>query len=780
MTIKTSLLLLLTVILPLSAKTQLATEFWFVAPELTSSHGDSPVFFRFASMDEPTTVTISQPANPGFPTQIFNLAANTSQSLNLAAWLNIVENQPSNSILNRGFKITATSPISAYYESNPTCSCNPDIMSLKGSNALGTSFVVAGQTFYDNDPNYNPRADAKFDIVATENNTTVTIIPSNNLFGRNAGVPFTIVLNAGQTWSGVAISQFGPNKVVGTIITSDKPISVTYTDDSVAFNECRDVVSDQLIPTNVIGTEYIAVRGFLLNLDRVFVTAANANTEVFINGSATPAVTLALGQTYMIELNEESIYINTSQPAYVFHVTGFGCEVGGAILPPIVCTGSFEVPFIRSTDELFAVIIVVPNGAEDAFMLDGQSGTIASSLFNPVPGTNGDWLYARIDLTSAIQVNQGARVQNTKDRFHLAIINGGANTGCRYGFFSDFSSLGYQVAASGEIICEGGNLVLTSNPIPGATYDWTGPNGFSAQGVEISIDNVGFDDAGWYFVSGNEPSACQLLADSVFITVTEIPEIAATYDPLCDDKSISIEINVEWFADTQNTVQVDFGDGQNSLFSGTSINHTYDNAGQYSVTINAVSTSGCIGTIDLPIQVNNIPQVNLAYQSFCTNTVDFNYNVVPNQNNPGLLSHFWLIEADTIFLDAPSVVITGGAGVYDANFGLITDNGCIYNYSFSFVVDGALDITDFYLPNVITANEDGVNDEFLVDTDFDACVEYTIDFINRWGNVVFTMTSNADPFRGLDQNDKTLPVGVYFYKLSSELIQLHGYVHVIR
>ncbi|MFM7724256.1 MAG: gliding motility-associated C-terminal domain-containing protein, partial [Bacteroidota bacterium] len=55
---------------------QLDTLFWFVAPEVAQSHGDRPIVFRFASLATPATITISQPANPGFPVQTINLGPN--------------------------------------------------------------------------------------------------------------------------------------------------------------------------------------------------------------------------------------------------------------------------------------------------------------------------------------------------------------------------------------------------------------------------------------------------------------------------------------------------------------------------------------------------------------------------------------------------------------------------------------------------------------------------------------------------------------------------------
>jgi hypothetical protein len=772
-------ILILFVLLPLKASAQLDTLFWFVAPELTSGHGDNPVVFRFATMDEPATISITQPANPAFPEQILNLATSTSQTLNLAPWFAMVENFPANTVLNRGFKITSTSSITAYYESNPTCACNPDIMALKGKNALGTNFIVGGQTFYNNG-NYNPPANGKFDIVATEDNTTITIIPSNNISDHLAGVPFSIVLNAGQTWSGVAVSLLGNMKVVGTIISADKPIALTYTDDSLVFGGCLDVLSDQLIPTSIIGSEYIAVRGFLQGQDRVFVTAASPNTQVFTNGNPVPVATLQVGQTHMIDLISQSVYITTSEPAYVFHVTGFGCEVGGAILPPIVCTGSNEVPFIRSTNEFFGVIILVPSGAEDDFLFDGQAGIIQAAAFSFVPGTNDEWMYAQIDMSSQVAVNQGIRVQNSEERFHLGIINGGSSSGCRFGFFSDFASFKYQIEPSTNTVCEGGTLVFTTNEVPGATYDWTGPNGFTSQGSSITIADASLVNTGWYNVSGNFPNACELVPDSVFVTVNPNPSIDAAYIELCDGQSVAIDVDVDWFSSNSDNVNVSFGDGQNAQLVGSSVNHTYANAGQYTVTITAESDLGCTDSFDLPIIVNAIPQVSFESQSFCSSSVDFAYNITSISNTLDITSHYWIIQGDSIFTSSPTIFASNGTGTYDANFGLVATNGCVYTYSFSYFVDSDIDISNFQLPNVITANADGTNDLFLVDPYFDLCVDYTIEFINRWGQPVYTMTSNANAFGGIDSNGDVLPIGVYFYKFTSELIELHGFVHVIR
>ena len=67
---------------------QTDTEFWFVAPEVTEDHywaggyppylGGEPIFFNFTTLNLASTVTISMPANPGFPDTTFTIPANTT------------------------------------------------------------------------------------------------------------------------------------------------------------------------------------------------------------------------------------------------------------------------------------------------------------------------------------------------------------------------------------------------------------------------------------------------------------------------------------------------------------------------------------------------------------------------------------------------------------------------------------------------------------------------------------------------------------------------------
>ena len=664
----------------LTVNAQLDTSFWFVAPEVAISHGDRPIVFRFASLNDPATITIVQPANPTFPVQTINLAANSAQTVDLTNWIDIIENKPANSILNFGFKITSTVPVTAYYEVTPSCNCNPDIFSLKGKNALGTAFMTPFQNFLNN-ASY---ARSAFNIVATENNTTVTIIPTQAIVGHPAGVPFAITLNKGQTYCAEALSTSSNFHLGGSVVSSDKPIAVTLSDDTAEgtpYGGCADLMGDQLIPENVTGEEYIAIKGYLNGPDKVYVLAITNGTQVSVDGILT--TTLNAGQTYVYTLNNPTVYIQTSNPSYVLHQSGFGCEVGEAILPPIVCTGSNTVAFVRSTNEFFAINLLVPSGGENDFLFNGATGVINGASFLTVPGTGNGWKYAQINASSWLGAQQAGRISNPNYKFHMGLIHGGSSSGCRYGYFSDFASFSYQIDVNDQTFCVGDTVIMVTNNLPGATYEWSGPNGFSAVGDSIVLTNAQLVQSGQYIVSGNLPSACSLLSDSALIEVISIPQapLITSNFPICAGEELEFFNNVQppfvgiWTNAAGDTLSI----SSMFLFTNTS-------SGPY--TVNAVSAlNNCISPpSNFTINVPELPSVSyVGPTEVCGNTVDFNSSVTADQSDQ-ISSYTWSgsngVIGNTSALN--NVTSPNTPFVIDSFAVMVeTQNGCIATDSFS-------------------------------------------------------------------------------------------------
>jgi len=684
------------------ANAQLDTLFWFVAPEVAQSHGDRPIVFRFATLATPATITISQPANPAFPAQIINLGANAAQSLDLTPWIDMIENKPANSVLNYGFKIHATAAIMAYYEVVTSCNCNPDIFTLKGKNALGTNFIIAAQNYLTN-ANY---ARSAFDIVATQNNTSITIVPSNAIVGHAAGVPFTIMLNQGETFSAEAIGTAGNLHLSGSTVIADKPIAVTLKDDTMQgtpYGGCADLMGDQTIPVPVTGKEYITLKGYLNGPDKVYVVATQNNTQLSIDGAN--VATLNATNTYVHTQSNATAYIQADKPVYVLHTTGFGCEVGGAIVPPIVCTGSNTVAFVRSTNEFFAMNILVPAGGENSFLLNGSPANVGPGLFQSVPGTNNSWKYAQINGSAFIGALQASRLENANSKFHLGVIHGGSSSGCRYGYFSDFSSFKYEIDAANDLLCTGDTLVLTTDSLPGATYTWTEPSGITANGTVLTINNVTTANSGNYIISGYNPGACELVPDTVAISIIATPNqpVISSNAPLCFGDTLEAQ------APLNGALTYNWSFAGAAQFQNDSITVPDLTPGSYPIQL--YSTLGnCISPMAYDtIQVFTTPQITYTGDLTTCDVLNFNTSIQTDPLDPMHII-LWYNQTGTCGVGTSITNVSANNPAYSIEtywVKLTTNNGCTDSDTFSLTFNPypALDLS-------VAPQCDGVSAQF--------------------------------------------------------------------
>ena len=527
---------------------QVDNEFWFVAPEVISTHEDAPIRMRLATFDLPAEVELTMPANPGFAPIQVSIPAGGASTLDLTPFLNELENMPFDEVHNKGLFLQSTTNISAYYEVGQTF--NTDIFALKGENALGISFHLPFQSFANNSYGASPSG---FDVVATEANTVLTITPSQDLVGHPAGVPYQITLpEAGSTYSARAAGTAAGAHPVGTTVTADKPVAVTLHDDSANssfFGVCSDLMGDQLVPDHLLGKEHIVVAGYLSPHDRLQILATEDGTNVFVDGAQ--VATLQEGESHEHIFNTPSAFIQTTEPVAIWQSTGFGCEFGGAQLPHVECTGSSSAVFVRSTGEAMRFNIIVPAGGEDDFLFNGQAGVlnVPGTEFFDVPG-NPDWKFAQITtLEGQIPVGEATRIENTTSAFHMGIINGGANTGTRYGYFTDYGALKYQAINQTLNPCLGDAVTIEVNPIENGLYEWTGPNGFTSTGLTLDLGVVELADSGTYVVQGFTGD-CPIENDTIEVVL----HIPAAPPVVSEDVTECLGTDVVLEADNENVV----------------------------------------------------------------------------------------------------------------------------------------------------------------------------------------------------------------------------------
>jgi gliding motility-associated-like protein len=480
---------------------QVDTEFWFAPPEITSGHGDLPIILRVSAQSEPATVSVFQPARGNSQLANFSIPANTTQVINLSIHQRDLETNLPNTVMKTGLYITSSAPITAYYEE--ASFFNAEIFVLKGKNAIGKRFYIAAQNFFDNSSEYIPTPYFSFDIVATANNTLVKVHPAMPLEGFEKDSLITIRLNKGETYSFKKPGALASDNPVGTLVESSKPIAITIKDDSAINGGCRDLVGDQLIPIEVTGKEYIVVKGFLNSPEFFFITGTEDNTAVYMEGINVPVAMLNAGESRRFDIEVPAIHIRSEKRIYVVHVTGFGCEMGMAVLPPVTCTGSRQVGFTRSSSEFFGLNILVKKEGIFYFSLNGSESLIPTHLFTPVTGTKETWYTAQLSFSTAdVPVDVSSLITNSKHSFQAGIINGNATTSARFGFFSSFSTL---FIGDDFSFCEGATAAIDAGPGK-QSYLWN--TGATTQSIEV-------DKTGDYWVTVSYEDC--ILSDTIHI-----------------------------------------------------------------------------------------------------------------------------------------------------------------------------------------------------------------------------------------------------------------------
>lgn len=598
-------------LIPKLSNAQQDTEFWFVAPRVTEWHDQRPTKFKFATgTAASTTIRITRPADMGIDQQV-TLGPLQMGEFDIDTDLlypTAVGNEQNSVVTNYGILITSDNPISVYYEASGEAK-NPDIFSLKGQNALGTEFVTPFQTYWENVPPEVPVPQwftdppkSAIDIVATEDNTNITVTLSDDVVGYAAGSVVNITLNRGQTYRFKALDRGPGDRLNGTRIVSDKPIAVTISDDSVKgvhedLRWCADLVGDQLIPVSVLGMEYVVMKGWLElefgDRDQVFIQAVENNTSIQIqSNSGTENHLASVANTVNYNLSDPSAYITADKPIYVFHVSGNGCETGGAIIPPFDrCTGSKDIAFVRTDPDRFGLNIVVKTGSEGNFTTSGGTGfSINAGDFQDVPGSGGTLKFLNREYnTTEVPHNANIRVTNSTTFFHLGMINGEAEAGgTRYGYFSSFANL---ELGDDQTVCPGTAVIL--DPTNGNTPDsflWQD----SSNGSTFSAV-----DPGTYSVTATF-GGCTTSDD------VEITHVAGSGVDLGEDRSIC------------EGSLLDAGAGQASYLWNTGANSQTINvatAGTYSVTVTGIT--GCVASDEITISPDTDPQVDLVDASFC-------------------------------------------------------------------------------------------------------------------------------------------------------------------
>ena len=521
---KRSLFAIVLFVISLSGFAQIDTEFWFAAPDLEVNHAQVPVRFCVVSYEAAATVVFEQPANAFYAPQTFQIGANDCHVYDVSDIVSMVETQPYNTVLNYGFYIHSDTPVSIYYESDNN---NSEIYSLKGKNALGTNFVIPTQYTFEN---YYSSTCSRVEVVASEDGTEVTFMPSVTLKGGGQpGVPITVSLNRGQSYAIEAASCQPLDHIRNTWVTSNKPIAVNTSDDSVNLNGHYDLVGDQIVPVDLLGTDYIAIWNNNSS-EYLYFFPTEDNTQVYLNGNPDPLVTLNVGEEYAYHINSAVVYINANHPLAVFQLSSTSVgEMGGTVLPQISCTGSRKTVYKRQNNSNLVVTLIVGTPYTDGFRLNGDASYLTAADFQPVPA-NPDFSYCKKNVTSHVMVNGLMTVENIYDEgyFHLGILTGDEANTWNYGYFSDYQPYAYAEFQMDDTYCSGQEIEFVYTTENVSNLVLVLPDGNEVQ-LPYVINNAQSQHSGRYSLRGEDCNGVHVL-DIIDLTINDPVETSVSLE----------------------------------------------------------------------------------------------------------------------------------------------------------------------------------------------------------------------------------------------------------
>lgn len=408
---------------------------------------------------------------------------------------NLIVNSQNEKISNQSFHIVTDKDVTVYAHSQSVMTS--DAFLVLPTEALGTEYLILT---YNSDGstivNYinSSSTPSQFAIVATEDNTNITIIPSTKTHSNDLKTQ-RIKLNRGNVYLVQAKidSENWTRDLSGTEIISDKPISVfaghqraTIPISLSGKSPSRDFICEQMPPIKSWGKNALIVPypqpkdttkndtdNYDPDIDIYRIIAAYDNTELYINDEL--VATLNKGELYEDNLMEP-LFVTASAPILVAQYKKTSQTEGiGALSDPFMMI----IPPVEQFDKFYRFIniqayewkndtiewskvyiqqyltIVAPENAIKSLRLNGSA--IPPANFKPIPNT--EYYY------TWLKMRDGASVISADEPFGIYVYGYGiANS---YGYFGgmNFKRLDFQPP---EITAS-----LTCYKIDGVIYDST-------------------------------------------------------------------------------------------------------------------------------------------------------------------------------------------------------------------------------------------------------------------------------------------------------------------
>jgi gliding motility-associated-like protein len=408
-----------------------------------------------------TSGTVSMP-KLGWSTP-FTVAQGDVAVVNVPA---MAEHFGSGTVHEKGVLITAQDTVNVFIASRQ--SYTQDMTQVLPVSALGSSYRVDAQRGINAGGGIYK---SQLLIVATVDGTQVRIIPAvDTQNGHPAGIPFTVDLDAGETYQLQAASW--DDDLTGTIVEGTEASGPCRSFAVLGGSSCAevpnacltcDMVFAQALPRNAWGTVYHTVPVAHTNVTTYRVVADHDDTHVQVNG--VPVATLPAGGVYLMNGQSSPVRIEADKPvSAVQFLETYACAGNGdPAMMPLTPHGvlSRQVTFrvqqtMVANKHVFS--LVVPTAAVGEVALNGSP--INPTLFQGYTG--GGLAHA------TLEVPQGLHQVSSAHGFQLYTISLGQGESMA----TAVQSIGGTTVVQDSVVCAGGSITLQV-PEPMINIEWT-------------------------------------------------------------------------------------------------------------------------------------------------------------------------------------------------------------------------------------------------------------------------------------------------------------------
>jgi IgGFc binding protein/CHU_C Type IX secretion signal domain len=704
-------------------------------------------------------------------------------------------------IANKGLIVDGPKKFYANFRTHSTSEYQAGDLSCKGQAALGTIFRIG---HLEQAPENNGRRSNFIGMLATEDETHISLSDYNpevdfrvNNSDNTYPAPLLFTLNKGES---LVFSQYmtanginqPPNGLMGALLESDKPIAVNTGSwcGSPSPSMANDIGIDQIVPFDKVGKEYIVNRGNGSEaLEHPIVIAHLDNTNVWINGAASPVITLEAGGSYIVPTNSFSssgnMYIRTSEPAFVYQMIGGASTqddeyrtAGLIFVPPISCSTPNKVDNIALPNQIGdmrfegGLMVTAMKDSLVTVLMDGVSVSLGAP--NVVLGNPDFVTYRKLNLfTQNTNVSKISVIAQGAVQVAMFGRNQPASFAAFYSGFSKTSEAYLTTTLVGDGVCP--DTIFASGRFDGV--QWV----YEDSLLQYGPDTMFIAFAPGAYIARGYLGVCRR-TDFAADTVTAVfmsPEFPFTFEePSCydfSDGSISFGLPFGGISPYSFSIDNGFSFSQNQEFPVVK-------AGDYKLV--ARDSTGCYNR---PLGIT-IGQPD----SFIVSIVPKKLPVPLKPGNeviltgvPGrlpILSTEWTPEDSVncvVCLDFRFNPIESSWVTFTAYDSL----GCPASDRYFVEVE-----PNVFAPNAIDLKSSFGNDRFTLFSRDPVAIK-RLDIYDRWGEKIFSKTDimtnqTSDGWDGYYKDKPVLP-GVFVYVAEIELlpgrfVQIKGDITVFR